>query len=366
MQSIKKIIVITFSLSNNGAERVFAELSNQWIKQGHSVTVIQFEKDAFGSESFDLDPCVEAITLGRKKIKNKILRYILYLKDIRGYLKREKDSLVIAYSFTTQVITTIASICLPNYIIFSERNDPNNCPYSKLNRAIRNIIFHRADTIVFQTEDAKNYFSKSIQKKGTIIVNPINPMLPGMYIGKRRKVICTASRLRPQKNLTLLIEAFSLFSIDFPEYDLEIYGIGEELDKLKKLAVDKHVIDKIHFMGFCSNVNERMRDASIYVCSSDYEGISNSMLEAMGMGIPTISTDCPIGGARQVIKNGENGLLVPVGDVQALYQALKRVVEDEVLSKQISQNSYKIREKYRVDRIAERWVNYIDENKQNN
>ena len=356
-----KIVVITFSLSNNGAERVFSELSSEWARQGNSVTVIQFERDAFGSESFKLDSKVEAITLGHKNIPNKIKRYFTYLNDIRKYLKKNRDAVVIAFSFTTQMIVAVASLFLKNQIVFSERNDPNSCPYSSLLRKLRNISFYKAKRIVFQTEDAKSYFPKSIQNRGTIIVNPINPVLPNRFIGNRRKVIITAARLRPQKNLSLLIDAFALFNKDFPEYELEIYGIGEEQEKLEKLTADHDIVDKVHFKGFSSDVNAKMCDAAMYVCSSDYEGISNSMLEALGMGVPTISTDCPIGGARQVIKDHENGILVPVRDVQALYKAMVEVAGDNNLSLRLSKNGYRAREEYKVERIAKQWVNYFAE-----
>ena len=66
----------------------------------------------------------------------------------------------------------------------------------------------------------------------------------------------------------------------------------------------------------------------MFVSSSDFEGISNSMLEALGMGLPVVVTDCPVGGARMVIKSGENGILVPVGDTQAMYEAMRSVLKD--------------------------------------
>lgn len=358
----KHIVVITFSLSNNGAERVFSELSNAWVKQKHSVTVIQFEKNAFGSESYELDPRVEEITLGHKNIRNKIRRYFTYMMDIRRYLKIHRNAIVIAYSFTTQVIVAIASFFLKINIIFSERNDPNNCPYSSIARKVRNLSYYRAKFIVFQTEDARHYFSKSLQKKGTIIANPINPALPKRYIGERRNVIVTAARLRPQKNLSMLIEAFSLFHKRYPDYKLEIYGVGEEKEKLEQLAMERGILGHVYFMGFCVDVGEKMYDATMYVCSSDYEGISNSMLEALAMGVPTISTDCPIGGARQMIKDHENGILVPVGDVLAMYGAMNEIVENRELSAKLSTNGYQIREENKVEKIAKQWVKCFDEN----
>ena len=159
----------------------------------------------------------------------------------------------------------------------------------------------------------------------------------------------------------MLIDAFSIFHNTHLDYSLEIYGIGEEEEKLKALAQKKNISDSVHFMGFSADVNEKMRNASMYVCSSDYEGISNSMLEALGMGIPTISTDCPIGGARQVIRDHENGLLVPVRDIKSLSDAMIEIAEDKELASKLSDNAYLIRQALQIDQIAKRWVNYIDE-----
>lgn len=356
----QEIVILTFSLSNNGAERVFSELANEWSAMGRDVTVVQFEKDAYGGGSFELNPAVKLQTLSRRNVGNKVKRYLLYLSDIRRYMKKRPEAVVVAFSFTTQIIVSVASLLMKNKLVFAERNDPNNCPYTPFQRKLRNLCFHRADRLVFQTENAQAYFPASVRKRSEVIVNPINPKLPEMASGERRKSVITAARLRPQKNLSLMIEAFARFHEDFQDYVLEIYGIGEQEERLKALADRLGVGKAVYFYGFVSDVNERMRDAAIYACSSDYEGISNSLLEAIGIGVPTVSTDCPVGGARQVIRDGENGLLVPVRDVEALAGAMKRLAGDRALAQRVSENGYKIRELYRVDRIAQHWLNVFD------
>ena len=111
--------------------------------------------------------------------------------------------------------------------------------------------------------------------------------------------------------------------------------------------------------GFASDIHSKMRDAAMYVSSSDYEGISNSMLEALGMGLPTIVTDCPVGGARMIIQDGKNGILVKVGDTLAFYSAMKKVIEDKEFSKRISKEAVKVKELYPIERISERWIEII-------
>lgn len=113
--------------------------------------------------------------------------------------------------------------------------------------------------------------------------------------------------------------------------------------------------DAVTLLPNCADVHERVIKSSMFVSSSDYEGLSNSMLEAMAIGLPTICTDCPCGGARMIIKNGENGLIVPAGDRVALTEAMKKIAMDQQLSRHLSREAQKIRTELSLDNIAERW-----------
>ena len=111
--------------------------------------------------------------------------------------------------------------------------------------------------------------------------------------------------------------------------------------------------------GFSSDIHEKMRDAAMFVSSSDYEGISNSMLEALAMGVPTVVTDCPVGGARLMIQDGVNGVLVPVGDADAMYQGMKKVIEDADFAERIAVEAYKVRERYPIEKVSEMWIDLM-------
>lgn len=108
--------------------------------------------------------------------------------------------------------------------------------------------------------------------------------------------------------------------------------------------------------GFQADVREQIKDAAMFVLSSDYEGISNSMLEAMALGMPVIATDCPIGGSKMYIKDGINGLLVPVGDAQALAAAMDRLAGDAAFARQLGAEAAKVKENLAVSRIADRFL----------
>jgi glycosyltransferase involved in cell wall biosynthesis len=109
-----------------------------------------------------------------------------------------------------------------------------------------------------------------------------------------------------------------------------------------------------------ADVLDVVKDCAMFVSSSDYEGLSNSMLEAMAIGLPCVCTDCLGGGARELIKDGENGLLVPTKDAKALAEAMCSMVDDKELSKRCSDNASKIREELSAEYIADKWHEYIE------
>lgn len=207
----------------------------------------------------------------------------------------------------------------------------------------------------------KKCFSAKVQKHSWIIPNPMSERIPLPYKGAERKnKIVAVGRLEEEKNHMLLLDAFQCFAKEYPEYELIIYGSGVLLPQLENKAELLGISDKVVFAGFVKGVLEEIADAKMYVLSSDYEGMSNSLLEAMGIGMPVISTDCPIGGSAMLIEDGENGLLVPVGNVMALSNAMKQIVANPELTEKLSKNAARCREKYSVDKICEQWLEVLN------
>lgn len=350
----KEIIILTISMGNDGAERILSELSGEWIKQGHKVIVVQTGADNYGV-SYHLSKDIEVLNIHATS-NIKPIRYCQEIKTTIDILKQRPDATVISFIVASIFICGVASFFVKNRIVVSERNHPKECPSGKLQQKLRDWAFCRADVCVFQTEDAMKMFPKRVQNKGMIIPNPIHGKLPKPYTGERRKVIVAACRLHPQKNLPMLIEAFANLHKKYPDYKLEIYGQGKEEKRLESQIEELGLKDAVSLPGFAEDIHQKMLDAMLYVSSSDYEGISNSMLEALGMGVPTIATDCPVGGARMVIQNGVNGLLVPVKDANALYNAMKRIIEDKNFMEMISKEATKILKKYPLEKISQKWI----------
>ena len=353
----KEIIIVTISLGNDGAERILTELARQWHHDGHKITVIQTSPNRYGTE-YALPEGIEQIQIHTTS-SNKILRFLQEIKALISILKQRPNATCLSFLSASSFILAISSWFVKNRMVFSERNNPRKVPVGKHQQMLRDFAFRFADAIVFQTEDAKSYFSKSIQSRGHIIPNPINGNLSEPYEGEREKIIVTACRLHPQKNLPMMINAFSMLADEFKEYKLVIYGQGVLEDELRQQIANLGLTDRVLLPGFATNILEQERPCTMFVSSSDFEGISNSMLEAMGMGLPVVVTDCPVGGARMVIQDGVNGLLVPVGDTKTMYEKMKSILASPELAKRISVEAIKVRDTFPLSKIAKRWIDIL-------
>ena len=225
-------------------------------------------------------------------------------------------------------------------------------------KVLRKIFYPFAKCVVFQTEGARNDYPPKIAKKGVVIPNPVKKGLPRCT--PEKKAICAAGRLSSEKNYHLLINAFGRVSDLHPEYELWIFGQGVMEEELKKYVAEIGLGDRVVFEGYCADVHERMKTAEIFVLSSNAEGLPNALMEAMAMGFAVISTDCPPGGPRSLIENGENGLLVPVGDVDAMAAAMLAYMENDDLRQKVGEAAAKVNEKYAVEKITSDWYACIE------
>ena len=352
--SKKTIIVVTETMGVDGPERVLSALVNEWHRTGYDIKVVVTRAE-MRDATYSINEAIEIHNIDAHA-KGGIKGRINEITSLRKYLKLYPDAVCVSLMISTSFSLAIASIGLKNRVILSERNDPHQVPFTSIQRKMRDLSMELADACVFQTTDAKAYFSKRVQNKGIIIYNPVNPSLPDMYTGERRKVFVAAGRLARQKNYPVLIEAFAKTVKEHPDYKLIIYGEGSERKVLEELILACGISDQAELPGFSNNIYQDMVDCAAYVSSSDFEGMSNSMLEALAMGIPVICTDCPIGGARTVIRDKENGLLVPVGDANAMSEAMKYIIENPEKAKSMGQKAYELRDQLNITDIANNWT----------
>ena len=130
---------------------------------------------------------------------------------------------------------------------------------------------------------------------------------------------------------------------------------------MEQLIVELKIENKVSVLPFCACIHEQIKDYAMFVSTSNFEGISNSMIEAMAVGIPTISTDCDGGGARAIIRDHENGILVQKNNEEQLVAAMKEIAKDKNLAKRLSENAVKLRENFSGNRIVQKWVDLIEQ-----
>lgn len=342
-----RIAMAVHGLSNGGAERVAALVANHYADVGHDVLFLAVYSP---ERVYALNPAVEYQYVGGTD-QGKLKR--AYNRSVRIYRAVREFQVDIVVSFIVDE-TILCAIRRAAPMVYSLRIDPGQ-EHNICLRAIRHYSYSRAKKVIFQTPDARDYFSETIRKKGVVIANPLTRDLPVWKGEAGEKTVITACRLDEQKNLPMLISGFAKFSQSHPDWSCRIYGEGELLEELKAWAKSCGVADRVFFPGYAQNIHEIMANAGIFALTSDYEGLSNSMLEALAIGVPTVCTDCPPGGAALYIRDGVNGMLVPVGDSEALSQKLCQMAEDPALCQTMSENARKIRETLDVDRILKCW-----------
>lgn len=352
---MKKLLFIIGVLSGGGAERVLILIANEFAERGYDVSILTITPDM--ERAYYVSKKINIITLPRNE-KRHIQYSLQTIKDIRKIVKKGNYDEIISFLMGLNVYVLLSTLFMKIPVIVSERCDPGSLSdrAEKLIYLFSKFIYLKAKKIVFQTEDVKKYYAGIIRKKSCVIPNPVNPDLPEKYPDEmREKIIVSAGRLSKQKNYPLLLKSFAKFNSQCPEYRLQIYGKGELLDELKALCKTLKIDENVQFPGYVNNVDDYIQKAAMFVMSSDYEGISNTMIEALAMGVPTICTDCPVGGARLMIKHGVNGLLVPVGDVDALADAMLKIACNPGYAAELGQEALKVKQEYSIKSIADKW-----------
>lgn len=337
-----------------GAQRVTYNLI-KWLQANTDAEVylVIYSKRVIGDVKYDLTT-ISHVFLSQGKLRS--------IKKLRFYLKEIKPDIIVSMGTTNAIFDIPANMGLGIKHILSERNDPAHFGGSTITRIVSRLLMQKADGFVFQTKDAQSFYGGEIVKRSVVIPNPlfIGDNYPDtQYVGEREKTIVTTGRLNKQKNHPLLIRAFKRITEDFPEYKLVIYGEGPERQNDEALISDLGLKERVLLPGTINDIPEKINKASLYVLSSDFEGMPNALMEAMALGLPCISTDCPCGGPRELTTNGEDCLLVPVGDEIAIAEAMRKVLREEKFAMKLGKNAMKIRERLSLDKVCRQWYEYF-------
>lgn len=341
------------SIEEGGAGKMLVWLANNFADHGHEVIIFTHKK--MTGKLFDINPCVRIIT----KEPNGKLGYPVF--DLRNVLKQERPDAIISFMLDSNLYCLSASIGLSIPVIVCERNNPY------INRPLKFKIVERlcrfADGATFQLESARDYYSW-LRCKTCVIPNPI---IPSRYstsksFANRTNVICNSARLNfPQKRQDVLIKAFAIVLKSHPYMQLHLYGDGKDISTAKNLVRSLALEDNVVFKGLVKDPIQYIVDSKLFVLSSDFEGISNALAEALAAGMTCISTDTEPGGSRLLIKEGENGYIVPRGDAETLAEKIIYCLDHPEVCDELSQKAIENIKLFSEDKIYHKWETFVNE-----
>lgn len=383
------------SLQKGGAERVMSNLCDYFFEQGYKVTLVttylaanEYEvKHAAwrsvpaGAENatlvadLDENPVWVDLSGGEKngiqrvfsallksEQKDRLTNFRLRHKKLRDIWRLLQPDVILSFIGKNNIMALSTATREGIKVVVSVRADPDWEYSTAALKAGMLSNFGKAAGVVVQSNGAKEKFPGYIQKKCTILPNSMDPsFVRNRYIGEREHTIVMVARLHENKNQALVMEAFKEATKDrFKDYKLVFYGDGPDRLKLQHEATSMGIDDRVVFKGNVKHVAEHIEKAKLFVLASGHEGMPNSLIEAMSLGLACISTDCPCGGPRDLIEDGVNGLLIPVGDVKALTDAMVKVLESDELANRLGEAATKVQERFAPDIANAMWKEYFD------
>lgn len=350
------LIITCGNLKAGGAERVISILSNKFVAQNIDINIYTWYK----TEIFY--PIDSRVRIHQIPIESGKSSFLGQMKWFRNQIKQKPTDVILGFLAPFNILTRFSTLGISVPVLVAERNDPYFVSPSCNGfwKIIRNLAYKMSDGVLVQTAVNKKHFPKYIQKKSTIIYNPVNFSAEkiGLALSTfKRKEIVSVTRLEKQKNIAMLIDAFNSFRKSHPDYKLTIYGEGQERARLEQKIKKLNLTGIVLLPGKDPNVHEKMVEATMFVMASNFEGMSNSLIEAMCLGLPCISTK--VSGAIDLIDNYKNGILIDVGDTYGMTKAMEFVADNFAEREMISRNASKLFEMLNVDAISEQWLNYI-------
>lgn len=344
------IAVITRNMGAGGAERVIAQLLAKWSTAEVLCSLICMEPT---NPFYSVPDCVNCYDI---TVQGKLKKYM----ELRRHISKIRPAVVLAMPEDIGIYTVLALLGTGIPVVVSERNNPWVMPYKRITRLLRRIAYPFSAGLIFQTKQAMSFFPKTQRKKGIVLDNPLElSRLPEPVFGVREKIVVSAGRLDDQKNFSLLIRAFSVFHKQHPAYKLIIYGEGNKRPELEQLAETLLPGGSWSMPGRVDDLPQRIVSCGMFVLSSDYEGVPNVLIEAMACGMPVVSTDCAPGGAAALIEPGVNGLLVPVGDAEALAEGMAYLAENPQQAAQMGLKAVQLRQRLDADKVCAQWLSYL-------
>lgn len=350
----KKIMFVVPYLSGGGAERVVSLWSSELAELGidtHLLLLYRVDNEYFIHDDLKVHIIApdEESYIAQSKLK--------HVKLIRKVLKEVNPDVIIP--FLVGPLLNISRIGLKSKLVETVRINPASSPKNIIKKAMRDISVFLSNGLIVQNTEQKEYFPQFVHKKTKVFPNPVSDLFLDIENKSREiKKIVTVGRLVPQKNHKLLIRAFS--KIKRKNLKLDIYGEGILKEELQELIYELDLSDQVRLMGRVPKIEDELKTADLFVLTSNYEGMPNSLMEAMASGLPCISTDCPTG-PSDLIDNYANGLLIPMENETQLINSINYLIENPDVAIEMGRQAKKdIKENYSAHKSAVSLYRYLE------
>lgn len=220
-----------------------------------------------------------------------------------------------------------------------------------------NLIIPQYDQFVVLTEEDKNCWKEKVPN-----VRCIPNILPFEKEGKAKldsKQVIAVGRLDAQKGFDKLIEIWANIAESYPDWCLNIYGLGRDENKLKSL-IDSYGCKNIVLHNPVKQIKQKYMESSIFCMTSNYEGLPMTLLEAIGLGLPVVCYDFACG-PKDIIENGVNGYIVENGDMDSFSQCLSKLMDSYQLRKRMGEQAYMLSQKYNKESVMKQWALLFEE-----
>jgi len=359
-----RICLVLNSLAAGGAERVAANLANEWTGAGHQVAIVTLA--SADVDFYRLDDRVDrrplCITGKSEGSLAAVLANLRRVRRLRREFRRLEADVFVSFMDTTNVLVLIAGAGLGKPIFVSERIDPRKYPIGGAWEWLRRLTYRRAAGLVVQTESVARWARGLVDANQiAVIPNPISEacMATGRAAnGSRGRQVAALGRLVPQKGFDTLIAAFERVAVRHHDWSLVIAGQGPLEGSLRAQALGTRCAHRITFAGLLQKPEELLAASEVFVLSSRFEGFPNALIEGMACGCAVIATDCPSGPA-EILTPGVDGLLVPVDDVEALAASLEKLMAGEIGPRALGDAAMVSAQRYRSNAIADEWIRLL-------
>ena len=382
----KKIYILLFDIYGvGGTVRTTVNTANFLARNGYEVEIVslfRYQKDMF----FPLDPRIKISVIHSRlrsavKGRNLLIRYfdrnrsrsLLIHRDDEAFHLFSPISDIKLFLWIRSIRDSIIITTRPSFNIFAAKyahksniligqEHLNFSIYPEKMKTDIQKNYPKLDYLLTLTDKDTLQYKKIFEGSKLQVMKIPNsiPPLKDVKASLEEKVIISAGRLVPQKGYDLLIKSFALIKDKYPDWIIKIFGKGRDLSKLQDLIHETNTYNNIFILPPRQNIEEEFAKSSIYALSSRYEGFGMVIVEAMAVGLPVVSFDCPEG-PGEIITNNQDGYLVEEENIVEFANKLETLITNRELRLEMSKSALNNVQRYSMDNIGKLWIELLNE-----